>query len=645
MNKVLTIMFTDIKGFTEKTSAQSREHLTKLLKTHEELITPVITKFGGTVIKTIGDAFMAAFESPTNAVLCAMLIQHKMKEHNLSAPDDDKIQVRVALNAGEVQVQDKDLFGEAVNIAARIEGITEATEIYFTEAVYLAMNKSEVPSSEIGWRKLKGIPEAIKVYKVIQDENSEKYSSLIKKWRSGNFIVRDGIIMERRSRRVLYIIGAGVMLLAAGAIVFYLSGQTGRQLNRVSGLISQGRALDALELLDGLKDQGVEPARFNALLIEAARKQADYLTANKRYDDLDKFFNQTEEKYGPQAGITPLRITYKLTQIQAGLGAHDRKASEMLYALFERYPENEQVLTQTASLSINQPGGSSHLARQALLKLFARDKKYVSEQAFTDFARDGLKTAYPFDHNGELARKLVADYYYDSFRSDIKSLLQSPQEYHRINAYRILSDKKDLSPAEELNYHWLTVINSTIYSDLMTQASAYFDKTGRSDGWAELKKGIDAKKYGLFPVLKQHEGKHTEAARKIFARYFMPELKDYLMQYVYDEEDSKVRVNAFRILKEANQADGVDLFRYHQTNLLDINPQYFEGRITDGLEYLKGQLTGSGKDKALELLKQSRQKLAAEIEHLKSSKAPKGYYDQGENILSEMDKLLNPESR
>ncbi|MBI4712674.1 MAG: hypothetical protein HY762_05170 [Planctomycetes bacterium] len=60
----------------------------------------------------------------------------------------------------------KDLFGEAVNIAARIEGITEATEIYFTEAVYLAMNKSEVPSSEIGWRKLKGIPEAIKVYKL-----------------------------------------------------------------------------------------------------------------------------------------------------------------------------------------------------------------------------------------------------------------------------------------------------------------------------------------------------------------------------------------------------------------------------------------------------------------------------------------------
>ncbi|MBI4712675.1 MAG: hypothetical protein HY762_05175 [Planctomycetes bacterium] len=85
-------------------------------------------------------------------------------------------------------------------------------------------------------------------YKVIRDENSEKYSSLIKKWRSGNFIVKDGIIMERRSRRALYIIGAGVLLLAAGAIVFYLSGQTNRQLNQVAGLIDQGRALDALEL-------------------------------------------------------------------------------------------------------------------------------------------------------------------------------------------------------------------------------------------------------------------------------------------------------------------------------------------------------------------------------------------------------------
>ena len=65
---------------------------------------------------------------------------------------------------------ENDVFGEAVNITARIEGIAEAGQVYFTEAVYLSMNKAEVPSSEIGLMQLKGIPEKIRVYKVRLEE-------------------------------------------------------------------------------------------------------------------------------------------------------------------------------------------------------------------------------------------------------------------------------------------------------------------------------------------------------------------------------------------------------------------------------------------------------------------------------------------
>ncbi|MDP7422949.1 MAG: adenylate/guanylate cyclase domain-containing protein [bacterium] len=68
-HKDLTIMFTDIKGFTQRTSQQSRDDTIGLIRQHKELLTPVLESKGGKIIKEIGDAFLVVFESPTNAVL------------------------------------------------------------------------------------------------------------------------------------------------------------------------------------------------------------------------------------------------------------------------------------------------------------------------------------------------------------------------------------------------------------------------------------------------------------------------------------------------------------------------------------------------------------------------------------------------
>jgi len=167
--KHLTIMFTDIKGFTPKTSKISRKELENLLNLHDDLIKPVFKKFSGKIIKTIGDAFMVAFHSPTDAVLCGMEIQEVLIKHNENTSENDQLQVRIAINSGEVAIKKSDVFGEAVNIAARLEGIAEAGDIYFTESVYLAMNKSEIPTEEIGYKRFKGIPEEIKIYKVLNE--------------------------------------------------------------------------------------------------------------------------------------------------------------------------------------------------------------------------------------------------------------------------------------------------------------------------------------------------------------------------------------------------------------------------------------------------------------------------------------------
>ncbi len=163
-------MLTDIKGFTSKTSAFSRAETQELLARHRELVLPVIEKFRGRLVKTIGDAFLVAFNSPTDAVICGVEIQDVLKAHNSDKPQEEKIEIRIAINAGEVSVDvDGDIYGDAVNITSRLESIAEAGEVFFTEAVYLSMNKKEVPSSEIGYRQFKGIPEKIKVFRVLRE--------------------------------------------------------------------------------------------------------------------------------------------------------------------------------------------------------------------------------------------------------------------------------------------------------------------------------------------------------------------------------------------------------------------------------------------------------------------------------------------
>jgi class 3 adenylate cyclase len=163
-------MLTDIKGFTSKTAGFSRAQTQELLTTHHDLVMPVIEKFKGRLVKTIGDAFLVVFNSPTDAVICGVEIQAVLRAFNAGKAQAEKIEIRIAINSGEVAVHDDgDIYGDPVNITSRLESIAEPNEVFFTESVYLAMNKKEVPSSEIGYRQFKGIPEKIKVFRVLRE--------------------------------------------------------------------------------------------------------------------------------------------------------------------------------------------------------------------------------------------------------------------------------------------------------------------------------------------------------------------------------------------------------------------------------------------------------------------------------------------
>lgn len=168
----LAIVFIDIAGFTRRTSIQTREENLRMMQRYDTIVRPLANAFDGRMIKTIGDAFLLTFRSPTNALLCCMAVHDRIAETDINVPEDDRFLVRAAINVGEVRLESGDIFGEAVNIASRIEGKTPPGEVYFSEAVYLSMIKSEVPCEDLGFTELKGITGAVRLYRVPWTDDS-----------------------------------------------------------------------------------------------------------------------------------------------------------------------------------------------------------------------------------------------------------------------------------------------------------------------------------------------------------------------------------------------------------------------------------------------------------------------------------------
>src|SRR5271170_1220617 len=124
---VLTIMFTDIQGFTRLTEERGDGFSNEVRRTHDGILVPVIERDGaGRVIKHIGDAVMAVFSEPSTAVARSLEIQEALRQYNAAHSDKPPLLVRIGLHMGQVTVEDKmnmDVFGRHVNRASRVEGL------------------------------------------------------------------------------------------------------------------------------------------------------------------------------------------------------------------------------------------------------------------------------------------------------------------------------------------------------------------------------------------------------------------------------------------------------------------------------------------------------------------------------------------
>jgi class 3 adenylate cyclase len=180
---VLTIMFTDIEGFTEMTERLGDEYSAKVRRLHDQILEDAIeNNYDGKVIKHIGDAILAIFSEPSKAVLASLKIQKNLRAFNANKPEGilEDIRVRIGLHMGQVATEQsggqKDIFGRHVNRASRVESMAAGGQIFLSNAVYDSAKGwiQNFENSALKWTfhgkfQAKGIAEGIDIYEVSDD--------------------------------------------------------------------------------------------------------------------------------------------------------------------------------------------------------------------------------------------------------------------------------------------------------------------------------------------------------------------------------------------------------------------------------------------------------------------------------------------
>jgi adenylate cyclase len=168
--KLAAILAADVVGYSRLVGYDEAGTVARLKALRKELIEPLIADYRGRMVKLMGDGALVEFASTVDAVECAVAVQRGVAEREAAALDDRRIQFRIGVNIGDIIVEDGDILGDGVNIAARLEALAEPGEICVSRTVYdHARAKVAFGFEPMGEHRIKNIAEPVTVYRVIPE--------------------------------------------------------------------------------------------------------------------------------------------------------------------------------------------------------------------------------------------------------------------------------------------------------------------------------------------------------------------------------------------------------------------------------------------------------------------------------------------
>jgi adenylate cyclase len=171
--RLTTILAADVVGYSRLMAADEEGTLAALKAQRREVVEPKLAAYGGRIVKLMGDGVLMEFASVVDAVTYAVEVQREVARRNGGVPEDRRITYRVGLNIGDIIVDGDDIYGDGVNVAARLEGLAEPGGICLAQNVYdQVRSKVDLAFEDLGEKQVKNIPEAIRVYAVKLDASA-----------------------------------------------------------------------------------------------------------------------------------------------------------------------------------------------------------------------------------------------------------------------------------------------------------------------------------------------------------------------------------------------------------------------------------------------------------------------------------------
>lgn len=298
--RLAAIMITDIVGFSS-ISRRSEELAMRVLEEHDRLLRGAFLEYEGEIVKTMGDSFLVEFSTVVGAVQCAVAIQNMLHTHNESLDESRRFQIRIGVHLGDVIHVEGDVFGDGVNIAARLEPLAGPGGICVSRQVYdLVFNKVRAPMVSEGKHRLKNIDGAVEVFRVLlpwQEEGWEPPTETFADERGKSIVVLPFADMSRDSDQEYFCDGMTEELIDALSRVESLKvvARTSSFAfkNRNIDVREIGRRLDVETVLEGSVRTAGNRARITAQLIDVTD---GYHYWSERYDrELEDIFTVQEE--------------------------------------------------------------------------------------------------------------------------------------------------------------------------------------------------------------------------------------------------------------------------------------------------------------------------------------------------------------
>src|SRR5262250_849245 len=165
--RLAAILAADVAGYSRLIGDDEEGTLDRLRSLRAEVVEPSIAQYRGRIVKTTGDGILVEFSSVVDALRCAAQWQDAMAKRGAGISDDNRIEFRIGIHQGDIVVEDSDIFGDGVNVAARLEGLAEPGGICVSARVREdAAGKLDVTFEDMGEQQLKNISRSVRVYRV-----------------------------------------------------------------------------------------------------------------------------------------------------------------------------------------------------------------------------------------------------------------------------------------------------------------------------------------------------------------------------------------------------------------------------------------------------------------------------------------------